>query len=89
MESTLHLLLNGTIANGVGLLTTFSGAVVASRGSMVSAVDAKAFSATMWNENTAQAKALLRQSKLAKLGLGIVAVGTAFQFVGLVQQAIA
>ena len=69
--------------NIAGLLLTLLGAVVAASGVIMSKQTAIELSSTFWDENLRLRAALLKQSRTASVGLGLVAIGTALQLCAL------
>jgi hypothetical protein len=72
------------ICAGLGILLTALGAFLAAKGVIVSDEDATSLATAKWDLNPELKQNLLRQSRLAVWGLGLVVVGSGFQFVAVV-----
>jgi hypothetical protein len=75
--------MNGLDLNAVGLAVTILGATVSASGVILSPKTAEGIAATQWDLNVALKAALLKQSRRAAIGLGLVAFGAALQLAAI------
>jgi hypothetical protein len=73
-----------TIATVAGLLLTTVGAAVAARAVIVTEQQATELASPMWDLNPKLKASLIRQSRTAMYGLGLMVAGTALQLIGIV-----
>ena len=69
--------------NAIGLLLQFFGAVVSASGVLLDDGTATLLASPMWDLHQPLKDALLKQSRRTVIGLGILAVGTALQFIAI------